>query len=389
VFSEFVRAELDQGRQVYAAYLDFAKAFDKVDNDILLQKLSQFGFSPRLLKLFAGYLGDRRQIVSYGGHCSVEYFTRSGVNQGSTLGPTLFSIFINSLPSVLSHTSCLMFADDVKIYISVRNPEDLAYLQADLNAVVQFGQVVGLELNASKSVLMAYSRSAIIHDYHFKIGNRVLRVVSSVVDLGVTFDGRLNFHGHIQDCVSRSYRRLGFILRCSKELNNPRSLLILFNSLVLPILEYCSIIWSPHELTYVESLESVHKVFLRSLYAKTYHYYPFMFPSLFLMGALGQSSLSIRRELSLLKFIIQIIRGSISVPDALRLISLYVPPNYIRSRSHSLFALPKSRTNLLLVSPLNRSLRFINDWSSQRGDVFHMSFPSLMAGLMTHLYERH
>lgn len=66
-------------RQVDATYLDFKKAFDLVDNDILLEKLSLMGFVTVLLKIFISYLIDRKQYVKCKNYHSDPYFTKSGV----------------------------------------------------------------------------------------------------------------------------------------------------------------------------------------------------------------------------------------------------------------------------------------------------------------------
>lgn len=82
---------VDGGGQADAAYFDFKKAFDLVDNDVLLKKLAAVGFTPHLLHFFASYMRDRQQYVEYGGFKSKPYFTWSGVSQGSNLGPLQYN----------------------------------------------------------------------------------------------------------------------------------------------------------------------------------------------------------------------------------------------------------------------------------------------------------
>jgi hypothetical protein len=117
---------VDSGGQVDAAYFDFRKAFDVVDNDILLRKLAGVGLTPHLLKFFASYMRDRRQYVEYAGYRSDPYFVRSGVSQGSNLGPLEFIIMVNDLPQVITDSGCLLFADDLKLFLPINNAADCA-----------------------------------------------------------------------------------------------------------------------------------------------------------------------------------------------------------------------------------------------------------------------
>jgi ribonuclease P/MRP protein subunit RPP40 len=94
-------------------YTDVAKAFDRVDHNILLQKLSEFDVHAILLKWFSSYLTGRRQFVSYNGFSSGEYFQGSRVTQGSVLGPLLFNVYINDIVTDLE-SHALLFADDLK-----------------------------------------------------------------------------------------------------------------------------------------------------------------------------------------------------------------------------------------------------------------------------------
>ena len=104
-----------QGLETDVIYLDFAKAFDKVDHDILVRKLTFFGINGLALAWLSDFLSARYQTVVVNGERSYRSIVKSGVPQGSVLGPLLFLLFINDLTKCLNHSVARLFADDSKI----------------------------------------------------------------------------------------------------------------------------------------------------------------------------------------------------------------------------------------------------------------------------------
>ena len=102
--------------QVDAIYLEFAKAFDRVNHKLLLKKVHRFGIHGTLLSWFEDYLTDCVQRVTVLGVNSKSLPVLSGVAQGSILGPLLFLIYVSDLPDVASSTSVALPADDTKCY---------------------------------------------------------------------------------------------------------------------------------------------------------------------------------------------------------------------------------------------------------------------------------
>ena len=140
---------LEKGELIDALYFDFRKAFDSVPHQRLLSKLRACGVTGRAFDWIQAFLTDRQQQVVVRGCDSTWLLVASGIPQGSVLGPTLFLLFINDMPSAVS-SSIKMFADDTKIYHPVTLDLDRERLQKDLDAVVAWSDAWQLPFNESK-----------------------------------------------------------------------------------------------------------------------------------------------------------------------------------------------------------------------------------------------
>ena len=122
---------------IHCVSLDFAKAFDSVPHQRLLLKLKAYGINGSMLKWFSSFVTTRRQRVVING-CASDWSPVSfGVPQGSILGPLLFILYINDLPSAVSSTMKI-FADDVAMYCSVDSPSDCIAFQHDLDMITDW-----------------------------------------------------------------------------------------------------------------------------------------------------------------------------------------------------------------------------------------------------------
>lgn len=356
-----ISRHMDKASQVDVAYFDFKKAFDRVDNDVLLGKLCAIGFAPKLLTLFAGYLRDRKQYVKYGCFTSDPYHTRSGVSQGSILGPMLFIIMVNDLETVLNNATCLLYADDLKLVLGIKREADCELLHRDLDAVYAWSQQNKLNFNSSKCYVMSFTRARQIHQAPYSLGPETIARVNLMKDLGVLFDPSLTFHEHMVALSADCMKRLGFILRTSREFHNPKAVQLLYTALVRTKIESGAVVWNPHEAKYTLMLEKVQKAFLRSLYKKKYGYYPFMYPTLFLCGMLGFNMLKVRRDCEQLVTVCRIIRGEYDCPALTQAACrLNAPGQYLRARRHDLLSVPVVRTVARKHSPIIRALTSLN-----------------------------
>lgn len=246
---------LDKGGKVDCIYLDFAKAFDTVPHQRLLIKLKAYGIQGQVLDWIENFLSDRKQQVRIGSSVSSWKDVLSGIPQGSVLGPILFLIYINDLPSAVNNITKL-FADDTKLYREVVSRSDEENLQSDLDSLAEWSNKWQLRFNASKCKCIHYGKNC--SNYVYTMCGQDIENVCTEKDLGVTFDQELRFSVHIQQKVKKANQILGMI-RNTFQCLDKEVFLPLYKSLIRPHLEYASVIWKPNLKKDIISIENVQR----------------------------------------------------------------------------------------------------------------------------------
>ena len=116
---------MDKGETTGCIFLDLKKAFDALNQKVLLRKLSYYGICGKELTWFSGYLTNREQITVVNGVCSDSRPVTVGVPQGSILGPLLFILFINDLPDSISKSKIVLYADDTALMYSSKDTHEI------------------------------------------------------------------------------------------------------------------------------------------------------------------------------------------------------------------------------------------------------------------------
>ena len=294
---------LSQGKDVDVMYLDFSKAFDKVDHNILLKKLKSIGISDQLCVWISSFLKDRKQFVAVEGAISSESSVISGVPQGTVLGPLLFLIFIADINSGLLSSTATSFADDTRVLKPVGNVLDCGALQEDLGRVYDWAVSNNMCFNGDKFELLRYTVNGepIPFQYVTSEGTAI-EAKNEVTDLGVIMSCSANFKIHVDHIIKKAKERLSWIFRVFLT-RDPKPMLTLYRALVLPILEYCSQLWHPVQLGISRSLEAVQRSFTSRLRGmENLNYWQ-------RLEALKLYSLERRRERYMMIYIYKIIVG--------------------------------------------------------------------------------
>ena len=248
-------------------YIDFTRAFDTVSQPKLSTKLRAYGVGGDLLDLINDFMTGREQRTRIGQNISSSRKLSSGVVQGSCLGPLMFLMFINDLPTIFDSTiTPKMYADDLKMYASVESNSDIDHLQQNINRLVDWADTWQLSISIKKCQAMHITKKkhAVALNSTYYIKANPLPNNNSVSDLGVMIDKDLRFSEHISRLANKAIIRCKLLQKCFVS-RNTETLVKAFKVYVLPILEYCTHIWSPHLKKDIYLLESVQRKFTRWL----------------------------------------------------------------------------------------------------------------------------
>jgi len=233
-------------------YLDFSKAFDRVPHNRLLTKLYNYGIRGDLFMWIKDFLANRIQRVCINNCFSDWSVVSSGIPQGSVLGPVLFTIFINDLPTDIN-SFMKIFADDTKMYNIINNSH---VLQEDLNTLVCWSKKWLLPFNIDKCKVLHYGSHNNKHNYI--MDGLLLSDDNCIKDLGVNFSNNLKFDEHVYKISATANSRLGIIKNTFHRIERD-GFLVLYKSIVRPVLEYCNTIWSPYLRKHQVKIEQVQR----------------------------------------------------------------------------------------------------------------------------------
>lgn len=241
-------------------FLDYAKAFDSVPHKRLLKQVQSFGINGQALEWINSFLTNRRQQVRANGELSEFKPVLSGVPQGSILGPVLFTIYVNDIPSELD-TLISLYADDTKIYSAITSESSIDSLKLDLRKLENWANLMQMKFHPAKCKVMHLGKNNPRVTYQMKTSNgnyHTLEETELEKDLGVQVDSKLKFSQHVQTKVNKANKVLGCLKHTFKYMNKD-IFLMLYKSLVRPHLEYASCIWSPQLKRDQDAIERVQR----------------------------------------------------------------------------------------------------------------------------------
>ena len=246
--------------------MDLSKAYDCLPHDLLLAKLSAYGFDSSAITLIANYLSNRYQRVKIGSAFSSYLEILRGVPQASILGPILFNLFINDLMFFIQETEVCNFADDTTIYSCSSNYEEATQkLSADTHLVLNWFRINSMVANPSKFQIMFLGSNIDNNEITFMVEDKKVRSKTEVKLLGITIDDKLSFNKHISNLCITASNRLRALARIRKFLSLEQAKR-LSEAYIMSTFKYCPLIWMFCNKTANNQINKIHKRSLRLVY---------------------------------------------------------------------------------------------------------------------------
>ena len=232
---------------------------------VTMHKLISLGISGKVGRWIYSFLTHRTQHVMVNKSFSKPIEVKSGVPQGSVLGPLIFLILIGDIDKNVNEALLSSFADDTRIGRQIGSPNDSELLQKDLCAVYNWTHDNNMELNASKFECLRYGTNSDLQQFPYKSNTGcTIEERDHLKDLGVTMSRDGTFKKHIQTTVTTAQNQCSWILRTFMT-REVLPMLTLWKSLVQCKLDYCSQLWSPTRKGDIQDIEMVQNSFLRKL----------------------------------------------------------------------------------------------------------------------------
>ena len=263
LIQDLITKAFEENEYVVGIYLDLRKAFDTVDQDILIRKLDKYGIKGSALQIIKSYLTERSQTVSVEQREAKLRDIKIGVPQGSILGPLLFILYINDLADLDVGCQFFLYADDTAIFFKHKNPEMLqGMVNSALPRIAEWLEANYLTLNASKTLFQIYTNRKTSISLNVSINGVGIKLANHIKYLGILIDADMKFTTHINGISNILSRNIGMIARIRQYVPQ-KQLLQLYHSLVHPYINYCCFIWGSTYASQIQKLLILQKRAMR------------------------------------------------------------------------------------------------------------------------------
>jgi hypothetical protein len=327
---------------IHTVLVDYSKAFDRINPNMLLDKLNELDIPPFLVCWIGDFLSERTQRVKVGNSLSEELEVWGIVPQGTKLGIFLFLIMINNLST---QVATYKYVDDTTLF-TITNDTNDSKLQQAVDDLVNWSAMNDMKINATKTKEMVISFSKVAPDIPgIVVEGITLERAETVKLLGVQISNDLSWGHHVDFIVKKAQSRLFCLNMLRRAKMRANDIIAIFCSKVRPILEYAAQVWHPGLTT--EQAETIEAIQKRAC--------SIAMPGVDYVCAIKELALPTleERRVELCKSFFEKIQNP---KDKLFRILPPIQDNIKNTRKHKKYALPKARTNRLKKSFLPYAL---------------------------------
>ena len=258
---QYLYNSTDKGLVTYCAFIDYAKAFDTLDHEILLKKLLTYNISAHVISWCRNYLVNRKQQVKNGKDISAELKVEYGVPQGSILGPLFFIIYVNDLLTNFDNDDpkITLYADDTVLYVSSDTPMGAcAELENGLSKLSHWCNKNKLSINVNKTKLMIVDlHNKAQHYPKPKLNGHFLDQVHSYNYLGVSIDDNILFDKFLREKYGKIHSRVYQLSRMRKYIDSNTASLV-YKQMIVPLSDYADVLVKGGPANDISRLEKLH-----------------------------------------------------------------------------------------------------------------------------------
>ena len=247
-------------------FIDFSRAFDSIDHNILAEKLQMYGLDVKPQKFMKEYMSCRKQTTTINGHISQEAQVQYGTAQGSILGPLIFILYVNDIfDTVKSENSIHMYADDTLLICKdndihkVTEKAQNAYLR-----IKTWCDANKLTLNAEKTKYMLIKHTKAQNEPDFVANNVKISMVHQYEYLGFCIDDKLSMNNYLDVMWKKTNSKIGILSKIRRFISEKTAVRI-YKTMIRPHLDYVDCVVDSGSADRIQKLDNLQKKALRRI----------------------------------------------------------------------------------------------------------------------------